>query len=1345
MQIPKRGLIINKLLLGIIAFGSSFSLLANPVLDHIGSGSVNIDQSNPTSTIINQSGPKAIINWQSFNIGASESTHFQQPAGGIALNRINPMNGVSQIFGRLTATGQIILVNPAGIFFGPTSFVNVGGLIASTANISNEDFLSGQFRFTQVPGFTGTITNQGQLIAAEHGLIALVGNRVENNGLIEANLGQVALASGNSFTMSFAGNDLISFAVDAPAASAYVHNNGVLRADGGKILVTAKGAANVLDNVINMEGIAQAKSIYQKNGEIIISGDPNGGVVRVASKVKASGKGTGHKGGKVTVTGYNILLDADSLIDVSGDIGGGTVLVGGNYKGKGPLPHANAIYMAPTTEINADAIESGHGGEVVLWSDQATKAYGKIFARGGANSGDGGLIETSSKAYLDVNGITINTLAAHGKRGTWLLDPADLTISIGGDNNVTGASPFEPAAPFTASNLNVGTLVAALGGGDVVVQTGNDAAAGDGDITVNDSISWPDNTNLTLSAYQDLIINNNIIPTGTGSLTIISNTGSVGGITQINAGTVIVSATGLLSGNYELNPGAELRLANANALNATTLVVNGGFLSRTGTGSFATPTTNPIILNANLNINIPADLFLTGNISGSGGITKSGLGLLTFGAANNNYSGATIINNGNVSSNSPGGLSPNSAFVINNAASFLTLSGVGGAIGSLAGVGTIELDAGGGLTSGANNTSTTFNGTIIGVNGTFGKTGTGVLTLGATNADSDTTYVVNQGTLRLGVFNAIPVDSPVQISFNGTLDLNNFNAAFSNLNANLNAVDGIIQLGTGSLTLVAGGPSPMFFLDGAIEGSGKLIIAGADVALIHGFHTYTFTGGTDLNSGTLALGDNTEIGTGLFTLNGGTLDAGGTIANAYNINDTGIPINILSSTLFTGLGAVNGNAIVDIADSVTFNNLNGPGGITFQGAGSVEIAGNLGGTTPLSDVTANLAAFNANNATINTTGFQQYNSPVNIAAGTSTFTSQGSTLQFASTLNGPGALTLNDPTNTVSFLAAVGGVTPLASLTITAANTSLSGGSIQTVGDQIYNGIVTLLNPATLNITGAGTANININNGITGNLDLILSNTNGNANFNLLGTLTLNNFTVNGNPTGNNTLFLDTGSDQTWQITGTNSGNLIALSNVGGTAIFNNIQNLTGGTIIDLFDFVAGSISGVINGGGNYDTVQYSAYPDPVSVIMTNPTTGSGNAYNTDVVVNGTINPANLITQFTNMGRAIGNSQGFFLVPPGKENQIVFNVPVQFGVPFVASGSVIDPIDFEQFLFFFNANVVPPVALNVNNNAVFQATNANIPLSSTQFYYNDADLVVALLPLLEYEYLEDLKILLNCG
>ena len=108
---------------------------ANPVLNTVEAGNATVQQT-ATTTTVNQQSDRAILNWHSFNIGKGEITRFVQPSSSaIALNRIDPTQGASQIFGTLTANGRLILVNQAGIFFGPGSRVDVAGLIASTSGI----------------------------------------------------------------------------------------------------------------------------------------------------------------------------------------------------------------------------------------------------------------------------------------------------------------------------------------------------------------------------------------------------------------------------------------------------------------------------------------------------------------------------------------------------------------------------------------------------------------------------------------------------------------------------------------------------------------------------------------------------------------------------------------------------------------------------------------------------------------------------------------------------------------------------------------------------------------------------------------------------------------------------------------------------------------------------------------------------------------------------------------------------------------------------------------------------------------------------------------------------------
>ena len=543
---------------------------ANPILNNIASGNVSVVQSS-TTTQINQTSQQGIINWHSFNIGPNEKTHFQQPVGGITLNRIDPNQGASQIFGMLTATGKIILVNQAGIFFGPGSVVNVGGIIASTSGISDKNFLAGNYIFDQPSPYAGSIVNQGKIIAEKNGLVALVGTAVSNQGLIKANLGEVVLASGNKFTVDLSGDQLVNFTIDEGTTSAgvspidgsqlknAVNNSGKIIANGGTILMTAQAASSVLDNVINMSGVAVAHSVSEQNGEIILAGG-NTGVVNVTGKIDASGQTAHTTGGTVVITGHNVLLNSSAQVNVSGDVGGGEILIGGNPQGKTPLSifngnqvltNAAAVDVLSGASLSADAITTGNGGRVVVWSDQATNFYGSISAQGGASSGNGGNVETSGE-YLNVNGAIVNTLAAHGQTGNWLLDPSSLTISTGSNSNVSGSSPFSPFANTGDSVLNTTTLQNALATSSITVETTNNGAGGSGgDITVANNVTWAAATTLTLTAYRDITINSGVTVSNSnassGLVLEANNTGAFSVYTAI--GTLNNSYHGIVANN----------------------------------------------------------------------------------------------------------------------------------------------------------------------------------------------------------------------------------------------------------------------------------------------------------------------------------------------------------------------------------------------------------------------------------------------------------------------------------------------------------------------------------------------------------------------------------------------------------------------------------------------------------------------------------------------------------------------------------------------------------------------------------------------------------------------------
>ena len=324
------------------------------------SGRADISTAGNQMTI-NQSSPQLIANWQSFNIGEQASVWFNQPdAGSSALNRIADQNP-TEILGSLSANGQVMLVNPSGILFGKTARVDVGGLVASTLNISNSDYLSGKYVFVNGGG-AGKISNEGSITAASGGVVAFIAPQAGNSGTVRADGGSVAMLGGDQVTVSFADRGLFSYIIDKGAVNPLLENSGSLQADGGLVAMSAKDAQTLKQLAVNTSGVVRARSLQQKEGRIILSSE--GGEARVTGTLDASSPDG--KGGTVTVTGAHVGLFDNARIDASGATGGGTVLVGGDWQGSGTLAHAEAVVMAHTATIDASAKQQGDGGKVVV-------------------------------------------------------------------------------------------------------------------------------------------------------------------------------------------------------------------------------------------------------------------------------------------------------------------------------------------------------------------------------------------------------------------------------------------------------------------------------------------------------------------------------------------------------------------------------------------------------------------------------------------------------------------------------------------------------------------------------------------------------------------------------------------------------------------------------------------------------------------------------------------------------------------------------------------------------------------------------------------------------------------
>ena len=449
-------------------------------------GAAQIGATVAGQTTITQTSGKAVINWQNFSVGSGETVRFVQPdRNSVALNRVVGTN-VSKIDGSLTANGQVWLLNPNGVLIGGGGRVSAAGFLATTRAISDTDFLAGRNVFSG--SGDAAIGNAGS-ITVDNGYAILAGGKVDNSGLVEANLGQVVLAAGNSYTLDLSGDKLISFAVTAPLEvlpdGGAINNSGTLRADGGRVLVSARSAAAIVDSVINTTGLVQARSASMVDGEIVFDGG-EAGTVNVNGTVDASGQAAGQTGGRIIVLGDTIIAGQSAKLDARGDAGGGEIYVGGGWQGESLLTgRGSAVRVAVLSgaTLDASAIANGDGGTVVAWSDirnsaSITRAFGTFNAMGGASGGNGGRIETSGH-FLDTAGVKGGASAAFGHGGEWLFDPYNINIvnSTSGNGNFDGAGNWTPTgSPSEVSTADISTRL--NGGTNVTISTGLAGSAG---------------------------------------------------------------------------------------------------------------------------------------------------------------------------------------------------------------------------------------------------------------------------------------------------------------------------------------------------------------------------------------------------------------------------------------------------------------------------------------------------------------------------------------------------------------------------------------------------------------------------------------------------------------------------------------------------------------------------------------------------------------------------------------------------------------------------------------------------------------------------------------------------
>ncbi|EBQ6500029.1 filamentous hemagglutinin N-terminal domain-containing protein [Salmonella enterica] len=815
-----------------------------------GQGSISTSGNQMT---IHQQTQNMAANWHSFDIGKNNTVQFVQPnSSSVALNRVTGASG-SQIMGTLKANGQVFILNPNGVLFGKNARVDVGGLVASTKNISTTDFMKGQYTLSGSGNPGAQVVNQGSLTTSKGGYIVLAGERVSNSGTVTTPSGKTILAAGKTVTLQLDNGGLTSVSVNGSVVNALVENQGLISATNGQVYLTAKGQDMLLNTVVNNSGTVEAKGLANRGGEIVLNGGDSGVVSQSGHLLADSQTG---QGGKITLEGQNIHLAGGSLTTATGKTGGGEVYVGGGWQGQDShIKNASKVVMDKAATVDVSATENGNGGTAVLWSDDYTNFRGTVLAKGGAKSGDGGRVETSSHRNLQASG-AVDASARAGHGGEWLLDPTDVTIvGAGADTGIDSATAdgtdiFTPTASggqilnsSIVNQLNAGTSV-------TVKTSGTDTDGETGNITVNANIIKTAGTDakLTLLADNNISTGDNVsIGATTGKLNLDLLAGNTTNNASISLGKFInISLNGgdLLADAGNSASGVSLTFMNNGKIKGGNVTLN---LSR-GLGGYA------------YNVNADNDLTINGSVTGSTG----------WGAVLGFTAG------GKLAMNSPGSISLQANDPGNGGGRVLISGDKGVTLNAAAG--TVTLNAAKAATNGVNITSG--NGAVSITN--MVQDGSNGMTLTNANISSKDGIVLN-GTTFWG---QAVVMSGVNLTTGGDVDI-------TGLAKNLT---------TGGL--------------GAASSSG-VQLSGSNISSTGGNITLTGTAGTDVSHpsiSSLQVSNSTFTTNNALTLNGTTETTTGVKVTGSTLSAATLNVNGVARVQGTGFSLATSQLLGGLAD-----------------------------------------------------------------------------------------------------------------------------------------------------------------------------------------------------------------------------------------------------------------------------------------------------------------------------------------------------------------------------------------------------------------------------------------------
>ena len=724
---------------------------AAPTGAQVTAGAGSVTQTGSTTTIT-QSSPNLSLNWKTFNIAPTETVNFVQPsATAIAVNRIYDTNG-SQILGRLNANGQVFLINPNGVLFGAGAQVNVGGLVASTLDLSDASLNSNSRSFSGTG--TGSIVNLGTLnatgSAGTGGFVALLGNSVSNQGSISAPLGTVALGAGSAATLTFQNNSLVKLQIDQSVLNNLTDNGGVIHASGGLVLMSAGAKDALLASVVNNTGVIEARSVTNHAGSIVLLGGMAAGTVNVAGTLDASAPNGGN-GGLIETSAAKVKIASATNITTAAPQGKvGTWLIDPN----------DFTVAASGGDISGATLSANLASSSVVLQSNSGQAAGA----GNLNVNDA--VSWSANTALTLtatNNVNVNAnVSATGNSAGLLINPnttnGGVAASGTGQFNLNNgaAITLSGATPSLAIAGTAYTVINSLGAAGS--STASDLQGMKGDLTLHYALG----SNIDASATASWNAGAGFSPVGYTSAGATTFTGIFDGLGHTISNLTInrqgaadvglfgaaanyaeIRNIGLLGGSVVGGAGTGGLLGTAVTASISNSYNTGTVSGAAGTGGLAGVITTGGISSS----------YTTGTVSGAAG-TGGLIGVLTTGSISDSYNSANVTGNAGT-----GGLV--GVLTTGNVSGSYTTGNVTGA----AGTGGVS----GVMTTGSISDSYT-TGNVVGAAGTGGLAG-GITTGTVSSSFTTGTVVGAAGTSSLaGTSPAGSISNSFAVSAGQTID-----------------------------------------------------------------------------------------------------------------------------------------------------------------------------------------------------------------------------------------------------------------------------------------------------------------------------------------------------------------------------------------------------------------------------------------------------------------------------------------------------------------------------------------------------------------------------------------------